>query len=154
MSPTVTQRVADGLDRNVVQILDHVVDQAVGVDVVIVRPDFDVARRQNEVAVVDGVDHIHEAELAREQLVGVDIDHDLAVLAAERRRDFGAMHDRDLIANLELGQIVELGFVQTFALHRDQADREAGGIELQHDGRQRAGRQTFQIGQRQVGELR
>ncbi len=90
---------------------------------------------------------------AREQLVGIHIDHGLAVLAAEDGGDFGALHHRDLIADLELGEIVKLRFVQALALHRDQADRQAGGIELQHHRRQRAGRQAFQIGQRQIREL-
>ena len=68
--------------------------------------------------------------------------------------NLGALHHRDLVADLELGQIVKLRFVEALALHRDQADRQAGGVELQHHRRQRARRQALQIGQRQVGELR
>ena len=37
-----------------------------------------------------------------------------------------------------------------FAFQRDQADRQARGVELLHDRRQRAGRQAPQIGHRQV----
>ena len=99
-------------------------------------------------------DHVHHAQLPREQLVGIDIDHRLAVLAAEHGGDFGAFHHRDLVADLELGQIVKLSFVQTFALHRDQTNRQAGGVELQHQRRQRAGRQALQVGQGQIGQLR
>ena len=50
------------------------------------------------------------------QLIWIDIDHRLAVLAAEYARDFGAFHHRDLVADLELRQIVELSFVEPLAL--------------------------------------
>ena len=116
-SPTVTQLRAHGLDRNVVQIL-NILHQAVGVDVIIVGPILDVARGQNQIAVVDRIDHVHEAQLAREQFVGIDVDHRLAVLAAEHRRNFGAFHHRDLIANLELRQIVKLRFGESLAVRR------------------------------------
>ena len=48
---------------------------------------------------------------------------------------------------------MKLSFGEPCALERDQADRQAGGIELQHDRRQRAGRQAAQIGQRQIGKF-
>ena len=152
-SPTETQLRADGFDRHAVQIRD-VLNQAVGINVIIAGADLDVARRQDEIAVVDRVHHVHHAQLAREQLVGIDIDHGLPVLAAEHRRDFRALHHRDLIADLELREIVKLGFVQALALDRDQAHRKAGGVELQHQRRQRSGRQALQIGQGQIRQLR
>ena len=58
------------------------------------------------------LDHVHHAQLPREQLVGIDVDHRLPVLAAEHRRDFGAFHYRDLIAYLKLREIVKLRLVQ------------------------------------------
>ena len=149
MSPTETQLVPTVLIGNAVQVRD-VLDQAVGIDVIVAGPDLDVAGRQDEIAVVDRVHHVHHAHLAREQLVGIDVDHRLPVLAAEHGRDFRALHHRDLIADLELGEIVKLGFVQPFAFHGDQAHRKAGGIELQHQRRQGSGRQTLQIGQREI----
>ena len=86
------------------------------------------------------------------ELVGIGVDHDLAVLAAERLRDAGAGHAGDLVANLELRQVAQLRFVQAFAFEGDQADRQAGGIELQHHRRQRAGRQAAQLRHGQVGD--
>ena len=68
-------------------------------------------------------------------------------------RDLRALHHRDLIANRELREIVKLRFVEALALHRDQADRQAGGVELQHHRRKRSGRQALQIGQREIGKL-
>ena len=61
----------------------HVVDQAVGVDVVVERPHLHVAGGQNQVLIVDRVHHVHHAEIARKQLVRIDAHHDLPVLAAE-----------------------------------------------------------------------
>ena len=86
-------------------------------------------------------------------MIGIDIDHRLAVLAAEHAGNLGALHHRDLVADLELRQVVKLRLVQSLALHGDQADRQTGGVELQHHRRQRAGRQALQVGQRQIGEL-
>ena len=53
----------------------------------------------------------------------------------------------------ELRQVFEAGFVQAFALERDQADRLRGRGHAQHHGRQRAGRQTAQVGHGQVGDV-
>ena len=66
---------------------------------VVVRPDLDVARRQDQVGVVDGADHVHRAHLVRLQLRRIDVDHDLAVLAAEGRRHRRALHAGELVAD-------------------------------------------------------
>ena len=42
--------------------------------------------------------------------------------------------------------------VHALAFQRDQAHRQARGVELQHDGRQRAGRQAAQIGRCEIGD--
>ena len=81
----------------------------------------------------------------RLQLHRIDIELDLAILAPERLRYRSAGHIRDLVANVELPLVMELRFVQPLALERHQADRQTRSIELQHDGRQRALRQTAQI---------
>ena len=98
-------------NRNFSQLL-HGVDKAVGVDVIVVGADLDVARRQNQIGTVDGAYNVHGTQLARTQLVGINIDHDLAVFAAKRRRNLRSLHHRDLITNLELSVIVELRFVE------------------------------------------
>src|ERR1019366_10639985 len=73
---------ANGLKRHVIQ-LRHVVDQTVGVDVIVVRPHFDVACRQNEVLIVHGVYDIHHAEIPRKELEWIDMDHDLPIFTTE-----------------------------------------------------------------------
>jgi len=51
---------ADRLDRQVVQVFD-ILNEAVGIDVIVARADPDVSGGQNEVALVDSVDHVHHA---------------------------------------------------------------------------------------------
>ena len=100
---------------------------------------------------VDRAHHVHHAHLARHQLQRIDVNHRLAILAAEYSGDFGAFHYRDLIANLKLRQIVKLRFCQTLALDGDQRDRETRRVELQHHRRKRARRQAFEVRHGQVG---
>ena len=63
---------------------------------------------------------------ARQQLVGIDVHHDLAVLSAEGRRNLRALDDRDLIADLELRVVVQLRLVQPLAL---TVTRHTGRLE-------------------------
>ena len=145
------RRLPDGLHRQVVDLLDGA-QLAVGVDVVVQHADLHIAGRQNQVGIVHGADHVHQAQLVRFQFVGVRVDHDLAVPAAERLRHAGAGHAGNLVAHLELSQIAQRGFVQALALERHQAHREAGSIELQHDRRQRARGKAAQLRHREIGD--
>ena len=146
------RRSADGLQRDAVDV-GNGAELAVGEDGVVERPDLHVARRQNQVRVVDRADHVHRAHLVRLQLRRIDVDHDLAVLAAEGRRHRRAVDAGQLVPDGELPEVAQLRFVQPFALQRDQTHRQARGVELLHDRRQRAGRQAAEIGHRQVRDL-
>ena len=64
--------IADGLQRNVVELV-HVVDEAVRVDVIIERADLNIAGGQDQILIVDGVHHVHHAEVARNQFVRIDV---------------------------------------------------------------------------------
>ncbi len=86
------------------------------------------------------------------QLVGIGVDHDLAVAPAERLRHAGAGHAGDLVAHLKLRQIAKRGLVQALAFECHQAHRKAGRVELQHDRRQRAGRKAAQLRHREIGD--
>ncbi len=90
----------------------------------------------------------------RLQLERIHVDHELAVLAAERRRHRRAGHARDLVANLVLQVVVKLRLVQPLPLHGQQAHRQARSVHLQHHGGQRALRQAPQVGHGQIGNLR
>ena len=126
--------VAFGLERQSVDFLRGG-KLAVGVDVVVFRPDAHIAGRQNRIGIVDGAHHIHQAQLMRLQLYGIDIDLNLPVLAAEGLRYRRSGHIRNLIPNRELSKIVQFRLIQTLALQRDQADRQTGRVELKHDWR-------------------
>ena len=98
-------------------------------------------------------DHVVQAQVARFELERIDVDLNLAVGAAIGLRHRRSLHVGDLVAHLELRQILEPGFVQALALERDQADGLRGSGHAQHNGRQRARRQAAQIGHGEVGNV-
>src|SRR5262249_15581514 len=124
----------------------HGVDQAVGVDVIVVRSHLYVTGWQNQVRFVDCADYVHRTELAGGQLVRVDVDHDLPVFATEGRRNLGGLHDCDLVADRELTDVMQLRLIESFAFQSDEANGQAGGVKLQNDRGQGSGRQSLQVG--------
>ena len=143
---------ADRLERNAVDV-GHMLDLAVGVNIVVIRPDLGVARRQDQVGVVHGANHIHHAEPVRPELERIDVDHDLAVLAAERRRYRSPRGRGNLVSNSELAEIAELSFGQALTLQSNQANRQAGRVKFHNDGRERSGRQSPKVRHCQVRNL-
>src|ERR1700761_7428030 len=137
-------RIANCLQRNFIH-LAHVADKAVRIYVVIEGPDFHITGGKDEVRAVHGADDIHQAQVARHELVRVYVNHDLPILAAEWRRYFGAFDNRDLVSNRKLRVIVKLGLAESLAFDGDETDRLAGSIEFEDDRRQGARRQALQI---------
>ena len=144
------RRLAHYLQRRLIHVVQF--ELAVGVNVVVVMSDFDVSRGQHDIGLIDGPHHIHRAQLAGFQLVGVNVEHDLPPSSAKRLRNGSARHAGELVANEVLREILQSGFTQPVAFQRDQADRQTGGIELQHDRRQCSRRQIPHVGHRQVGD--
>ena len=138
-------------NREVVDLRDAA-KLAVGVDAVVQRTDLDVARRQNQVGIVHRPHHVHQAHPMRFQLVWIGVHHDLPVPPSEGLRNGCAGHARNLVADIELGQIAQSRLIQAFAFKRHQADRQAGRVKLQNHGRQRSRRQPPQLRHRQVGD--
>ena len=134
----------------------HAVDElggrclAVGIQIVIDGSDFDVAGGKNEIALVDGANHVHGAQLVGFKLQWIDIHHDLAILSAEGLGNRSAWDVGNLVANVVLTEVVQFGFVQTLAFEGNQADGQAGGVKLQHHRRQRAGRKAAEVGHREI----
>ena len=126
---------------------------AIAVNVVVARTDAHVARGKNGVRFVHRAHHVHRAQLRGFQLHRIDVELDLAILAAVGLRNRSTRDVRELIAHIELPKIVQLRFVEPLALQRDQANRQAGGIELQHHWRQRALRQSPQVRHGKIGDL-
>ena len=69
---------------------------------------------------------------------GIHIDHDLPVSPAKRLWHRSSGYARDLIADLKLRQVLEVGLVQALTLQRDQADRLTRSVHAENHGRQRA----------------
>ncbi len=143
---------AHALERDLVDLLDFW-NLAVGVNVVVAVANAHVARRQNQVGAIDGTDHIHEAELVSFQLDGIDEYLDLPVGSTKRLRDGSTWHICDLIPDLELGEVFQLRFAETLAFQREQAHRQAGGVELQHHGRQGSWRKPAQVCHGEIGNV-
>ena len=137
-------------DRIRIRRLQHL---AVGVDVVILRPNSNIAGRQNQVGLVHRLVHVVDTQPVRFQLHRVDVNHHLAIRAAIGLRHRRALHAGYLVADVELGVVLQLRLIQPFPFHRDQADRQVGRIEAQHHRRQSSRRQTSQIRHRQVGDV-
>src|SRR5580658_1072049 len=83
----------------------------------------------------------------------VDVYLNLAISAAVRLWDRSALYVRNLVADLELRDVFELGFVETPALQGNQADGLAGSIHAQDNGWQSPRRQPAQVGQGEVGDV-
>src|SRR5580698_5130907 len=94
--------------------------------------------------------HIHHTELRRFELQRIDIDHDLAIRAAVGLRNRSSGDVRDLVAHCELRHILELRLIHACALERNQANRKIGSVEAQHNRWQGPGRQTAQVGHREI----
>ncbi len=89
----------------------------------------------------------------RLQLERIDVNHDLTIFAAVRRRNGRAGNISDLVSDLILQVIVKLSFVQAFPLDGKQAHRKIRRVGFQHDRRKRSFREAAQIGHGQVRNL-
>ena len=98
------------------------------------------ARRQRQVLRIDRIDDVERRQAPRQQLGRIDIDHDLAVLAAGRRRQGDAGNRRQLLAHAVDAVVVELLLVEPVGAEADLQHRHARGVELHDDRRLDAGR--------------
>ena len=80
----------------------------------------------------------------------IGVQHHLAAASAERLRDGSSGNAGQLIANDVLRDVFQLGLGEAFASESEQADGQAGGVELQNHGRQRAGRQPAHLRRRKA----
>ena len=80
-------------------------------------------------------DHIERGQALGQQLGRVEIDHDLAILAASRRRQGDAVDRRQLLAETVDAVIVELLLVERVGAQADLQHRHAGGVVLHDDRR-------------------
>lgn len=130
--------------------LIHGVELAVRLDRVVGRADHDIASRKDRVRPLEGCDHIHQAQLPGLELHGIDIDHDLPVFAAEWLGYRRARCSGYLVTDIKLAEVAQLRLVKALPRQRDQADGEAGSVELQYHRREGAGREPSQVRHREV----
>jgi hypothetical protein len=99
------------LDRNVVEIVDRG-GHRIGADGKLGIADLGRARRQGQVLGVDGIDHVERREPLGLQLQRIEIDHDLAVLAAGRGGQGDDVDGRELLPQAIYSVVVKLLLVQ------------------------------------------
>ncbi len=107
----------------------------IGADGILGVADLRGAGRQGQVLGVDGIDHVQRGQSLRLQLGRIEIDHDLPVAAAGRRRKRHAMDRGQALAQPVDAVIVELLLVEVIRAQADLQDRYARCIVLHHDRR-------------------
>ena len=126
-----------GLDRQIVQRRNRGWG-AVGLDRIVDVAHLHIAARQNDVLRVDGVDDIRRGKPIRLQLLRIDVDLHLALLAAVWKRQRGALHGRELRAHEVLPEVVQLLLGQAVAGESQLQYRHAGGTVLNDQRRRRS----------------
>ena len=148
----IDRRVADGLDRHVVQLLGCP-RRAIDVDVIFELGDFCRARRQDQIFLLDRVEHVGRREPLGLELLRIEADKHLALLAAIGIGNDGARHGDELGAQEVHGQIVEFLLRQARTGKPELQDRHAGGAEIENFRRLRARRHLPQHQLRVGGDL-
>ena len=93
----VNRRAVHRLDRHVIERLGEF-RAAVQADRIFLLADFRGARRKNQALRVDGGGDIRRRDAVGEQLLRIEIDHDLPLLAAIRIRNLHAGHRDQILA--------------------------------------------------------
>ena len=79
------------------------------------------------------------------ELVGIDIDHHLAELAAEGVGDLYALEPAQFVADGVVADLVEFGFTEAFAADGRQEDGQVSGLGAHGERHLDAGRQMEEI---------
>ncbi len=132
-----------GLDRQIVE-RSECLRAAVHLDVVFARADFCGTAWQDQVLRVDGVDDVDRSQSLCLQRARIELDHDLANLAAERQGHRRALHGSELRADEAVAEVIELLFGKRLARQAELQDRHRRGVIDDDVRRQRAWRQVAQ----------
>src|SRR5213596_1580265 len=149
--PEVDRRIADHLDRQVVQ-LGHGPGAGVHGDVVFELADLRGAGRQDDVLLAEGGDDVGRGQPLRLEQALVQVDHDLALLAAVRIRDRGAGDGHELGPEEVEARVVELRLGQSRQGELQNGHRRRAVVDDQR--RLGAGRQLAQDSLRHRRHLR
>ena len=104
-SPSETGSAVANADRQGLELLDHL-RAGVELDVVLALADARDAGRHDDVGGLQRADHVHRREALGAEPRGIDVDDDLPLLAAERRRGRQAGNGEQLDAQ-EVQAVVE-----------------------------------------------
>jgi len=102
---------------------------------------------------LDGEQNVLRRETFGLEEVGTEIDHDLALFSAVRKRNNGAGNSDELRAEEILAEVVELLLGEAFAGEAELQDRDAGGAVIDDQRRKRARWQLPKNGLRDGGDL-
>ena len=140
-------------DRHVVEVFDcrrH----RVGEDLVVQIAGLEVAGGNEHALPLERVNHIHRGQPARLQSHAVDVGKDASQLAAVDRRRDHALDGLQAVAQLEVGDVVELLLVHARTRHAHQAERNRCCRVERHDHRRDgARRQVEHVADRVGGHL-
>ena len=143
----------DHFDRRLVEQIDRV-GQRVGENLEIPLADLDVTRRDENVFPQQGLLHVHQREAVTLQLLAVDISQNAAQLASVNGRRNHALNRLQLVAQLEVGDVVQLLLVHFRVRDHHQTERQRGrGVERHQHRRNRARRQIEQVAHGVAGHL-
>jgi len=149
--PEVDRRISDHLDRQVVQLGDGP-GAAVHGDVVFELADLRCAGRQHDVLLAEGRHDVGGGEPFRLEQALIQVDHDLALLAAVRVRDRGARDGHELGPQEVEADVVELRLGESRQGELENGHRRRAVVDDQ--GRLDAGRELAQDGLRHRRHLR
>ncbi len=146
------RRAVDEFDGDVVEVVDRR-RQRVGPHRVLEVSYLRRSGRDGEVLRIDGVDDVERGQAFGLQFQRVDIDHDLPIFPARRRRQRDAVNRRELLAHPIEAVVVELGPVERVGAQGDLKNRHAGGVVADDDRRLDAGRHQGADGVRGRNDL-
>src|SRR5262249_38313231 len=99
----------------------------------------------HEVALLERPDDVQGRHLLVAHLLGVEVNQDRPVLAADDDGGDGALDAAEHVADVDAGDVLDVGLVEARVADGEDAQRHgAGGVKGQHDGRQGVGRQGRQ----------
>ncbi len=108
---------------------------------------------QDQVLRGDGVDDVGGRQTLGLQRLDVEVDLNLALLAAIRIRDLRALHGGELGTDEVQAEVVQLLLGESLAGEAKLQNRDAGGVELDDQRRRGAWRERAQGGLRDGGDL-
>ncbi len=146
-------RAVHRLDRQIVERIDRR-RRVVELDIILERADLCEADRVDLVLLGDRVADVLARQALGLERLWIEIELDLALLAAERIGNGGARHRHELRPDLVLREIEQLLFGQARPRQRKLHDRHRRGVVVEDQRRRHARRQLLEDRLRDRGDLR